>query len=598
MTVEGYKAHNSRDSAVHGFKLAASDGHGNAGREQTDNEDTGEDSELEIQRFIEECGGWGSDDEDSVYSDSDVSMLRAGDQANDTESRYHSDSAYSEEDANPYDTGNILQEEVANGLPGQSADKDHAGHHRDAAGNEELSYTLPLDSDGEEETDQEVVPFRINAPQDNTVNLLSKRLYVRKLFRRIPQISDTTSILVRSKAHVKGKVGCRAELAMGNSNKIKTTDTFEEPVYDGKPLYAGVYNGLSPLKHTKKRVFREIKVKIDWYAHSITHQIKNVVTFYQQLLKYIHPFQYQMLMTAIYEQYHIHRIKLPFKDLLDELNELKNVIITRAKNFNSKIFCVQKCRRAFSMAKAFIFEIDELYKGAEPYFDIYRKFATYFRKLPIINNNKPIIAIIGYTNVGKSSLFQKLCEEPMPIVKSIQVEEEKDTPFGLISDVLGLKWQENTIPAVKKSHAEVKIADYKFTTRSINLANVQYKVNNVVDEGQLLDTPGLLWRDKPKTNPYEKLTYATLKDLPAGVIFCFDLSDRSTLDDQLKLYRMLEKRFPHRPWINVISKGEDKQQLSHEGIKVVPHENLLENVYSMFATLDDIIKMQNPAQEE
>lgn len=453
-------------------------------------------------------------------------------------------------------------------------------------------YALQEDSERLDGSSEGDIPLPIGGSQSGGPNLLSQRLFVKKLFKRIPQLGDTVSVLVKSKAHVKGKVGCRSELAMGNSNKVSTKATFEEPVYDGKPLYAGVYNGLSPVKHVKKRVFREIKVKIDWYAHSITHQIKNVVTFYRQLLRYIHPFQYQMLMTALYELRHKHHVKVPFEGLLAELNDVKKSIISRAKNFNSKLYSIKRCRPAFSMAKAFILELDEIYKEAEPLFALYRQFASHLRRLPVVSNCKPTVAIVGHVNVGKSWLFRKICTDQPHDFKQIEVAEESPSPFGLISDVLGLKWQPKGSTPITKPHFDIEIAETNFTTKSINLANIHFRSMNAVEEAQLLDTPGLLWRDRPNMNAYEKLTYAVLKDLPCGVIFCFDVTDSDKWDKQIKLYRMLESRFPHRPWINAVSKGEDENLLASEGIKTVSQEDLLDNLHSMLRHLDSIMKAQ------
>ncbi|GFE55573.1 GTP binding protein [Babesia ovis] len=514
------------------------------------------DSELEIEEFIQSSGGWDTCEDGSGKESYDAMASECG-QSNKNE-------------ATPTDTTNS---------------------------NQGLSYKMP---EGEEDDKdyETLVPFRLKVSGEQVDNLLSKRVYVKKLFKRIPQISDTKSILVRSKAHVKGKVGSREELAMGNSNKIKTVDTMEEPVYDGKPLYAGVYNGLTPCKHTRKRIIREIKVKVDWYAHSITHQIKNVITFYEQLLRYIHPFQYQMLMTTIYDIHNSRHIKTPFNDLMEVLKAHKIDIINRANNFNSKIPSVRKCREAFALAKAFILQLDKVYMEAETCIDIYRKFSKEFRKLPVIDISKPIVAIVGYVNVGKSTLFRDICNKPMRTVKRVDILEGLPKPMGKISDVLGLRWQEHVEPTVTKCQGEVKIADYNFSTKSIAVADIQYRVDNFIGQGQLIDTPALLWRDKPKTNPYEKLTYAALKDLPSGVIYCFDLSDPSILENQIKLYRSLESRFPHRPWINVVTKGHDLKPLTDEGIDVVPNNELMERLYAAFNNLDGLLKSQQDLSQE
>eukprot|EP00371_Babesia_bovis_P000909 XP_001609556.1 hypothetical protein [Babesia bovis T2Bo] len=463
------------------------------------------------------------------------------------------------------------------------------GAHNETSTISELSYSTPKNEQDDKDA-HETIPFKLNGPEDKVNNMLSKRIFVKKLFKRVPQISDTTSILVRSKAHVKGKVGSRQDLAMGNSNKIKNVDTVEEPVYDGKPLYAGVYNGLTPCKHTQKRIIREIKVKVDWYAHSITHQIKNVTTFYEQLLRYIHPFQYQMLMTSIYELHHTKQIKMEFKELMEQLKQYKVNIINRANNFNSKIGHVRKCREAFVMAKAFILQLDEFYKEAETYIDLYRMFAKHFRKLPVLDIKKPIVTIIGCPNVGKSTLFLDICKAPVQKINQIDLKEDLPETIGLISDVLGLKWQENVEPTVQRCQGEVKVADYKFSTKSVAVGEVHYRLENFTGEGQILDVPPLLWRNTPKINPYERLTYAALKDLPSGVIFCFDTSQK--LNEQIQLYRSLESRFPHRPWINVITKGHDSDILTKEDITIVPREELIHHLYQMFSNLDSLLKAQ------
>ncbi|KAK1442255.1 nucleolar complex protein 4 like protein [Babesia gibsoni] len=489
------------------------------------------------------------------------------------------------------------QEGKLNGEVIESLDCDLRGQHETGTSNSDVVKhdALPPLTNVRCGVDHEmfVLPSKADVKSNEVEpNILSRRLYVKKLFRRIPHLSDTTSILVKSKAHVKGKVGCRQELAMGNSNKIKTSHTFEEPVYDGKPLYAGVYNGLSPLKHVKDRVFREVRVKIDWYAHSITHQIKNVVTFYKELLRYIHPFQYQMLMTRLHELSHTHKIKVGLNDILEELLCIKRTIVSAAKNFNAKLSSVRRCRDAFSLAKAFLLEVDEYFKECEPCFDSYRQLASQLRKLPIISVRKPIVALVGHVNTGKSWLFQKLCREQIPL-NDDNSSDDGETHFGLISDVLGLKWQEKFNP-VKKTHSEIAVANYNFTTRSINVGNMLYKFRNTINEGQLLDTPGLLWKDTSKANPYERLTYATLKDLPTGVIYCFDVSNHETLDSQLKLYHMLQERFPHRPWINVVSKGENYDKLGSEEIRIVQYKDIMDSLSSMFADLELIHKECDP----
>ena len=58
----------------------------------------------------------------------------------------------------------------------------------------------------------------------------------------------------------------------------------------------------------------------------------------------------------------------------------------------------------------------------------------------------------------------------------------------------------------------------------------------------------------------EKLTFASLAHLPTAVIFVIDPTglsgEKSTLTAQLNVRKHLKERFPKRPWIDVVSKGE------------------------------------------
>jgi nucleolar GTP-binding protein len=75
-----------------------------------------------------------------------------------------------------------------------------------------------------------------------------------------------------------------------------------------------------------------------------------------------------------------------------------------------------------------------------------------------------------------------------------------------------------------------------------------------------MDTPGLLDRPEEARNEMERLTYASLAHLPTAVIFVIDPSgysgEKSTLEAQLNIRHELKLRFPKRPWIDVVSKGD------------------------------------------
>jgi nucleolar GTP-binding protein len=78
---------------------------------------------------------------------------------------------------------------------------------------------------------------------------------------------------------------------------------------------------------------------------------------------------------------------------------------------------------------------------------------------------------------------------------------------------------------------------------------------------QVMDTPGLLARPDEERNEMEALTLAAMQHLPTAVLFVMDLSGQagdkcSSISDQFQLRREIRKRFPSRPWVDVVSKWD------------------------------------------
>lgn len=138
------------------------------------------------------------------------------------------------------------------------------------------------------------------------------------------------------------------------------------------------------------------------------------------------------------------------------------------------------------------------------------------RKIPVVELDTPTVVLVGAPNVGKSSIVR----------------------------------------AVSSGTPEVN--DYPFTTRGVT-------IGHIVDQSrglriQVMDTPGLLDRPADERNEMEKLTFASLAHLPTAVIYVIDPTglsgEKSTLDAQLNVRSYLKQRFPRRPWIDVVSKGD------------------------------------------
>ena len=138
------------------------------------------------------------------------------------------------------------------------------------------------------------------------------------------------------------------------------------------------------------------------------------------------------------------------------------------------------------------------------------------RKIPVVELSTPTVVLVGAPNVGKSSLVRVV---------------STGTP---------------------------EVNDYPFTTRGVTIGHVINEDKQI--RFQVMDTPGLLYRPQEERNEMERLTFASLAHLPTAVIFVVDPSglsgDQSSLERQLNVRAMLRERFPKRPWLDVVSKGD------------------------------------------
>jgi len=108
-----------------------------------------------------------------------------------------------------------------------------------------------------------------------------------------------------------------------------------------------------------------------------------------------------------------------------------------------------------------------------------------------------------------------------------------------------------------------------------------------------MDTPGLLDRPAEERNEMEKLTFASLAHLPTAVIFVIDPTElsgeKSTLQAQINVRNHLKERFPRRPWLDVVSKGDIP--ISDEVLAILPPNHLRVSVLTGLNVQDLIGKI-------
>jgi nucleolar GTP-binding protein len=140
---------------------------------------------------------------------------------------------------------------------------------------------------------------------------------------------------------------------------------------------------------------------------------------------------------------------------------------------------------------------------------------TIFQTFPEIQDI-PTVVIAGYPNVGKSSLLQRL------------------------------------------SKSKPVIAQYPFTTKEISVGHLQRKKGFLIEQFQLIDTPGLLDRPMEKRNHIELLAIAALNHLADIIVFMFDSTETCgyTLRDQKNLLEEIGKLFTNVPFVLVENKQD------------------------------------------
>jgi nucleolar GTP-binding protein len=92
---------------------------------------------------------------------------------------------------------------------------------------------------------------------------------------------------------------------------------------------------------------------------------------------------------------------------------------------------------------------------------------------------------------------------------------------------------------------------------------------------QVMDTPGVLNRPDEQRNEMEALTLASMQHLPTAVMFVMDLTGQSgalsSVENQIQIRNDLRKRFPRRPWVDVISKADLPFQDEEVAAQLVRH---------------------------
>ncbi len=198
------------------------------------------------------------------------------------------------------------------------------------------------------------------------------------------------------------------------------------------------------------------------------------------------------------------------KQASSQLKKTQKVIKRIQINESKKIFKTEKIGEVKKIVNQFIARIDSVMKTLDKNILLISKYKRELKKYPRIDEENPIVILVGYPNTGKSTILKRL------------------------------------------TTSKPKIAEYAFTTKNINLGKMSYKFFKL----QFLDTPGILDRPSEKRNSVEKKAVAALKHLASIVIYVMDasLSSGFSHEKQLKLLKETKKQFPNTPLLVLLNK--------------------------------------------
>lgn len=255
---------------------------------------------------------------------------------------------------------------------------------------------------------------------------------------------------------------------------------------------------------------------IDTLMKGLTIPLTEILYAYRITLSSLHPYEATVANLTVVSRFKKGEPRLA--DILSDISQLRKKTSLIAKEFAKQAKTASSYALASELLQDGKERLRELYESSENSKCLSEmcNLQKALRKIPVIELSTPTVVLVGAPNVGKSSIVR---------------EVSSGTP---------------------------EVNNYPFTTRGVTIGHI---VNNEKDlRFQVMDTPGLLDRPEVERNEMERLTYASMAHLPTAVIFVIDptglAGEKSTFEAQLNIRKDLRKRFPQRPWLDVISKSD------------------------------------------
>eukprot|EP00750_Incisomonas_marina_P006271 INCI14397.1.p1 GENE.INCI14397.1~~INCI14397.1.p1 ORF type:complete len:453 (+),score=59.65 INCI14397.1:290-1648(+) len=278
----------------------------------------------------------------------------------------------------------------------------------------------------------------------------------------------------------------------------------------------------NPLQRKKKHMVQQVLA----FGETMQRSLKEYSAAFQARYAQLHDYEKLMFEVALSNGQKRFRKKgytvTTLPDLQTAIQRLQSEI-TSLSSHQAKL-----CKASKSLAEATqVFESSlELLPGL---LDSNRRVVEFtdeilfqLRRMPVIDFQRPVVVVVGMPNVGKSSLVRAL------------------------------------------SSGRPEVQNYPFTTRTIISGHISVSENSSVTPFQILDTPGILPRQRSGNNlrtrnDMEKLTIASIEVLDSVVLYVMDMSGFSQpVDEQLSVWTELKSTFGDRAfrWVDVVSKTD------------------------------------------
>ena len=194
------------------------------------------------------------------------------------------------------------------------------------------------------------------------------------------------------------------------------------------------------------------------------------------------------------------------KQALGALNWALKKIKALTQSYKAKIKMNTQYDRFPKLFGEYVGRISSVVKQIKEAFKVLDEARKILRQFPNVKTSLPTVAIVGFPNIGKTTLLFKL------------------------------------------TGSKPDIQEYAFTTKNINIAYLKKEKKKI----QFLDTPGTLNREK--NNRIEQQAYLALKHVTDIIIYIFDITEPYPLKDQ-KLLLEKTKEFK-KPIILYLSKTD------------------------------------------